>query len=262
MIFATNCFQSRDLILFRHQSCRYVEHLFQCEVFCIRDGMLIVWVIPSHEHRSFCFIVSNDKLLWPCSSLRDHNGLPRSITRYYFVHNGLRCSIVLGLLMKETWLGLACLSPRGHNGLPRSITHRSVSFPLLRRPSLVIIPLWVACWEGAFNRLFMIIVRRGFWVAAHNGFPPSILSLSFRTWGTLTFITSFPRTFWCRRWQSWGSLWNQTHHWSWLCCDSFFTWFFLCSFWHHSRTICRTEMANVEQTQKMIPFVTCEFSLG
>ena len=25
---------------------------------------------------------------------------------------------------------------------------------------------------------------------------------------------------------------------------------------------CRTEMANVEQTQKMIPFVTCEISLG
>ena len=29
-----------------------------------------------------------------------------------------------------------------------------------------------------------------------------------------------------------------------------------------SRTICRTEMANVKQTQKMIPFVTCEISLG
>ena len=27
------------------------------------------------------------------------------------------------------------------------------------------------------------------------------------------------------------------------------------------RTICRTEMANVEQTQKMIPFVTCEIPL-
>ena len=28
------------------------------------------------------------------------------------------------------------------------------------------------------------------------------------------------------------------------------------------RTICRTEMANVKQTQKMIPFITCEISLG
>ena len=46
---------------------------------------------------------------------------------FCLVHNGLRCSIVLGVLMKETWLGLVCLSPRGHNGLPRSITHRFVS---------------------------------------------------------------------------------------------------------------------------------------
>ena len=147
----TNCFQSRDLILFRHQSCRYVEHLFRCEVFCIRDGMTIVQVILSneycrfqcyrHEHSPyqrmffsvFCNIhrrsfwsfphliihlfkndpgptdnsnsvssFPNDKLLWPCSSLRDHNGLPRSVTRYYLVHSGLRCSIMLGLLMKET----------------------------------------------------------------------------------------------------------------------------------------------------------------
>ena len=37
---------------------------------------------------------------------------------------------------------------------------------------------------------------------------------------------------------------------------------FLCSFWHHFRKLCRTEMADVKQTQKMIPLVTCEVSLG
>ena len=45
--------------------------------------------------------------------------------------------------------------------------------------------------------------------------------------------------------------------------------FFICccrkssaeSFWHHFRTNCRIEMANVEQTQEMIPFVTSEFPL-
>ena len=37
---------------------------------------------------------------------------------------------------------------------------------------------------------------------------------------------------------------------------------FLRSFRHHFRTICRTEMANGKQTQKMIPFITCEVSLG
>ena len=37
---------------------------------------------------------------------------------------------------------------------------------------------------------------------------------------------------------------------------------FLRSFRHLFRTLCRTEMAKVKQTQKMIPFVTCEISLG
>ena len=37
---------------------------------------------------------------------------------------------------------------------------------------------------------------------------------------------------------------------------------FLCSLRHHFGTLCRTEMANVKQTQKMIPLVTCEISLG
>ena len=36
----------------------------------------------------------------------------------------------------------------------------------------------------------------------------------------------------------------------------------LCSSRHHFRTLCRTEMANVQQTQKMIPLITCEISLG
>ena len=85
--------------------------------------------LDSHWQFWFCFVVSNDKLLWPCSSLRDHNGLPRSITRCCLVHNGLRCSILLGLLMKETWLGLVCFSPRGHSGLPRSILSLSFRTP-------------------------------------------------------------------------------------------------------------------------------------
>ena len=38
--------------------------------------------------------------------------------------------------------------------------------------------------------------------------------------------------------------------------------FFVCSFRHHFRTLCRTEMADVKQTQKMVPFVTCEIFLG
>ena len=35
----------------------------------------------------------------------------------------------------------------------------------------------------------------------------------------------------------------------------------MCSFRHRFKTINETEMADVEQTQKMIPFITCEISL-
>ena len=37
---------------------------------------------------------------------------------------------------------------------------------------------------------------------------------------------------------------------------------FLRSFRHHFGTLCRTEMAHVKQTQKMVPFFTCDISLG
>ena len=105
------------------QKCRT---LFQCEVSCIRDGMTLVQVILSHV-----FVVYNDELLRHCFTLRVHNGLPRSIKRFFLFQRN-----VLGLLMKETWLKLMCLSPRGYNGLPLSIIHRLISFPLLRRPTL------------------------------------------------------------------------------------------------------------------------------
>ena len=121
-----------------------------------------------------------------------------------------------------------------------------------------------AMWSSWFLSFFEVCEVAGLvtCVTANNGFPRSIIHLCLRTQRTLTFVTSLHQAFWRRRWQSWGSPYNQTHHWSWLCCESFFTWIFLCSFRHHIRTLCRTEMANVEQTQKMIPFIACEVSLG
>ena len=51
-VFPVVCFHSIDLIwLFGYQFLRYVEHLFHCEIFCIFDGMPIVWVILHHEYR-------------------------------------------------------------------------------------------------------------------------------------------------------------------------------------------------------------------
>ena len=59
-----------------------------------------------------------------------------------------------------------------------------------------------------------------------------------------------------------AALRDQIHHRFRFCCDSFFTCISLCSYRHHFRTIDRTEMASVQQTQKIIPFITCEISLG
>ena len=89
----------------------------------------------SWRHFQFCFVVSNDELLWHCSSSRADKGCHRSIMSFCFFQNN-----VLGLLMRETWLELVCSCPRGDNGCPRSIIHQFISFPLLRRQSFVIVP--------------------------------------------------------------------------------------------------------------------------
>ena len=198
----------------------------------------------------FCFVVFNDELL--CSSLRANNGFPRSIGIFLFFQNDVL------VFTRETCLRR---SLRAKNGFHHSIIHQFIRLPLLRRPSFISVPFWVACWARAFKESVVLAVLVTC-VTANNGFLSSIVLLSLHSQKTLTFITSLLRAFWCRWWHSWGSPCNQTHHWSWLCCDSFFTWFLLRSFWHHFRTICRTEMANVKQTQKMIPFITCEISLS
>ena len=63
----------------------------------------------------------------------------------------------------------------------------------------------------------------------------------------------FRRAFRCIRIPNTAS-WYQIHHRLWFCCDSFFTWILLRPFRHYFRTIGRTEISAVEQTQKMIPF--------
>ena len=55
---------------------------------------------------------------------------------------------------------------------------------------------------------------------------------------------------------------SKIHRWSRFCCDSFFSWIVLRSFRHYIRAHCRTEMADIEQAQQMIPLITCEISFG
>ena len=95
-----------------------------------------------------------------------------------------------------------------------------------------------------------------FLVAAHS---TSSEVFDFQIW-------FFPRAFWCSRGKHvripYAASRDQIHHRLRFCCYSFFTCIFLRSFRHHFKTIGGTEMADVEQTQKMIPFITCEVSFG
>ena len=103
------------------------------------------------------------------------------------------------------------------------------------------------------------------WAGAHHRSHRSWLLVIPRTQRYLTFISGFPRAFWCSRGKHvripYASSRDQIHHRLRFCCGFFFTWFFLRSFRHHFKTIGGTEMADVEQIQKMIPFITCEISL-
>ena len=144
----------------------------------------------------------------------------------------------------------------------QSLVCLNISFPLLRRPSAVVITLWVACWREAFHKLLMVTVVGSFQlVCADIRSPRSLLFLSNCTPGILTSITSSPGLW------SWGRYvrrrpCNEIHHWSRFCCDSSFSWILLRSFRHCIRAHCGTEMADIEQTQQMIPLITCEIFFG
>ena len=81
----------------------------------------------------------------------------------------------------------------------------------------------------------------------------------------LTFRFGVPRAFRCSRGKDvripHTVSWYQIHHRLRLCCDSFFICIFLRSIRHRLKTIYGTEVADVEQTQKTSPFITCEISL-
>ena len=134
-------------------------------------------------------------------------------------------------------------------GLPVLAPDISPNFLSWEEPLVVNVPFWVVWWAGAHHRppcSWLLLIPR-----AHRY--------------CLTFRFGFHRAFQC----SWSKnvriphavSRDQIHHRLWFCCDSFFTCIFLCSFRHRFKTIDGTEMADVEQTQKMIPLITCEISL-
>ena len=190
------------------------NHRMFLSIFCnIHWGSFLSFshlIIHPVQEWSCFYWVSNDELLRPCSSLRIDIGSPclsRSITSFT-----TDCAVPLWWI--SSW----------EIGSPRSLTHRTVSFPLLRRPSMVIIPLWVACWGESFHKLLMITVVESFLsVDADIRSPWSLLFLS---------ITSLHRACWSRRWYVRRHPCKKAHHWPRFCCDSFFSWIVLRSFRH------------------------------
>ena len=78
--------------------------------------------------------------------------LPKTETiRSHNSNYGLRVSFEYIFLVIRS--NFSYRSPRSFIKSPWSIVRRSFSFPLLRRPSTVLIQFWVTCWREAFHEL-------------------------------------------------------------------------------------------------------------
>ena len=149
--------------------------------------ILILLTIPILLHRFQQRIVEAMSLLekW---IIRSH----RSVTKCFFVPYGLHGSVEKNFLVTRS--NFSYHSPKSFIKSSRSLVCLKISFPLFRRPSAVVIPLWVACWREAFHKLFMVIVIRSFQsVYADIRSPRSLLFLSNWSPKILTSITSLPR---------------------------------------------------------------------
>ena len=220
-MFPVNCLQSLDLILFGHQICRYVEHLFHCEIFSVLDGMLIVWVILSHEycwfqsyrhehspyHRMFFVVFCN-------LHRRSFLSFPHLIihpTTVAIMFRPLQWWIAVALLLFES---RQRVSPFYHPSIHQLSTLEKTK--LCHRPTL----------SNVLRTSFQQIACGGALARdpCHGQQRVSpFYHISQLSHSTLTFIPFLHQAFWRRRWQSRGSPCNQTHHWPWLRCDSFFT---------------------------------------
>ena len=169
--------------------------------------------------------IQSRRLQWWIVALllfEDLNGCPRSIVNFFY-------NDVL-VFTRKTRLELMRPCPRSDNGCHRSIINQFINFPLLRRPSFVIVPPWVACLVRALNKMCGGTLTRDLCHSRQRVAPFNNLS------------QHFPHSFSSIRLSDAkddrveGSPCNQTrHHWPRLCCDFFYTWFFLRSFWLHFR---------------------------
>ena len=277
MFFPKNRIHIEDFFLFAHQFRWYVEHFLQSEIRWIHNGILVIQEILSHEcrriHRRghkhspnywmffswvcnarysflpfshlifyFCCVTSHHEIFGICHFLGvGIVMLPWSFTKHPSVPYGLRISVEKSFSFMRT--NLLYHTPRSIIGFPWSIVCRNLTFPLLRRPSTVIIQFWIICWRE--------FIRLPWSIICNNKSPRILIS-----------VTSLHRAWWSWRRHDRRHPRGSIHHRSRFGCDSFFSWFVLNSLRHCSRAKCRTEMANVKQAQQMIPLITCEIRFG
>ena len=141
------------------------------------------------------------------------DGLRGSVEKYFFV----------------TRSNFSCQCPRSFIKSPRSVVRRSLSFPLLRRPSTVVIQLPLSL-PGCPSRS-----------SATTDFQGSCF---------LNISSPLLRAHWSwRRHERWRPP-KKIHHRFWFCCDPFFSWILLKSFRHCSRANCRLKWLMLNKHNK------------
>ena len=144
-----------------------IPHITECFSSFSEGSSKIVFV--------FRTVIPNDKLQWPCSSLRGNNGF--SVPSWFSSSSSSKMTCLIGTRVSLS-KSKQRVSPFYHPSIHQLST--------LRRPSFVIVPSWAANWVRAFNKLLAVVPWRVTCVTANNGCPRFIIFLSFRTPGTLT----------------------------------------------------------------------------
>ena len=190
-VFPMNLFHIGDLILFAHQFCRHVEHFLQGEICCIHNGILIVLENLSHALHSSSKPWTFPKLLnvlllslhsWTFCLLRTWSftlftNSATSLPMMKFVESAASWELILSSCPDPSW-SLSpyltdCASPTrrvspwwGQIRSPHSkkfyqvawsIVRRNLTFPLLRRPSTVMIQFWITFWRKSIRLPWSII---------------------------------------------------------------------------------------------------------
>ena len=135
-------------------------------------------------------------------------------------------------------------------GRPVLTSHQFIRFPLLRRPSFINIPFLSSLLSKLLQQVSLFFdaaqVASSEEIDFHVWFSPGF---SDAVEASTSGVLSLHRETKCIIGFDFAVTLSSPES-------------FCVLFRHHLRTICRTEMANVEQIQKMIPFITCEVSLG